>query len=273
VDGGRFPLKRVVGECVEVSADLVADGHDTVAAEALYGPEGGETRSVRLRAVGNDVYEGSLTVTNIGPWNYRVRAWVDMFATWRAIFRRRVDTRSDEAELRSELLEGAALLRKALNKASGDDEKRLQAYIERFEAGDSEAALEDAVAVLAATHDPREGAAESEQLNILVERPLAQFSSWYAFFPRSLGKDGAHGTLDDAAEHLDYVKEMGFDVAYLLPIHPIGTSFRKGKDNAPVAQEGDPRQPVRHRQRRGRPDRCPSRTRRDALLRALHDAG
>jgi starch synthase (maltosyl-transferring) len=243
VDGGRFPIKRVTGEQVAVSADIVADGHDTVAAELLYGPKGNETESVRLSFSGNDVYEGSFSVGEIGLWSYRVRAWVDMFATWQAVFKRRVDTGSDEAELKSELLEGAALLKGALRKARGNDKKLLQAYISRFEAGEAEAALEESVSSLAGTYDPREGAAESERYDILVERPLAQFSSWYEFFPRSLGKDGAHGTLDDAAAHLDYVKEMGFDIVYLPPIHPIGREFRKGKDNSPTAQPGEPGSP------------------------------
>ena len=243
VDGGRFPVKRVTGESVTVSADIVADGHETVSAELLYGPVGQENESVTLTFSGNDVYEGSFIVGDIGPWSYRVRAWVDIFATWQAVFKRRVDTGSPQAELKSELLEGAALLGKALKKAKGDDKKALQDYVKRFEAGEPEAALEDEVTSLASLYDPRERAAESEPLEVLVERPLAQFSSWYSFFPRSLGKNGVHGTLDDAAEHLDYIKEMGFDVAYLTPIHPIGRSFRKGKDNAPTAKEGEPGSP------------------------------
>ena len=243
VDDGRFPIKRVTGENVAVSADIVADGHDTVAAELLYGPAGNADESVRLTFSGNDVYGGSFTVGDVGSWTYRVRAWVDMFATWQAVFKRRVETGSPEAELKSELLEGADILKKAHKKAKGDDKKALRTYISRFEAGEPEAALEDDVTRLAREYDPRDGAAESEPLAVLVERPLAQFSSWYSFFPRSLGKNGTHGTLDDAAEHLDYIKEMGFDIAYLTPIHPIGTSFRKGKDNAPTAAEGEPGSP------------------------------
>ena len=244
VDGGRFPVKRVTGESVTVSADIVADGHDTLAAELLYGPEGQETHSTRLSFSGNDVYEGSFTVGGeVGSWRYRVRAWVDAFATWQAVFKRRVETGSEEAELKSELQEGAALLKKAHKKARGEDKKALGTYVKRFEAGDAEAALEAEVVSLASTYDPREGAAESEFFDILVERPLAQFSSWYSFFPRSLGKNGEHGTLDDAAEHLTYIKDMGFDIAYLTPIHPIGTSFRKGKDNSPTAQSGEPGSP------------------------------
>jgi starch synthase (maltosyl-transferring) len=92
-----------------VGADIVADGHETVAAELLYGTAGQEAESVRLSFSGNDVYEGSFIVGDVGPWSYHVRAWVDMFATWQAVFKRRVDTGSPQAELKSELLEGAAL--------------------------------------------------------------------------------------------------------------------------------------------------------------------
>lgn len=243
VDSGRFPIKRVTGESVTVTADIVADGHETVAAELLYGPAGGRDESVRLTFAGNDVYTGEFMVGGVGFYTYRVRAWVDMFATWQSVFKRRVDTGSAEAELRSELLEGAEFLKKAAAKAKGDDKKLLQRYVKRFEKGESAAALEADVTALARTYDPREGAAESEPLEILVERPLAQFSSWYSFFPRSTGKPGEHGTLDDAAKRLEYVKEMGFDIAYLTPIHPIGTAYRKGKDNSPTAQPGEPGSP------------------------------
>ena len=243
VDEGRFPSKRITGDSVTVSADIVADGHDAVAAELLYGLAGEKPKSTRLDFLGNDLYEGTFRVDEVGTWHYSVRAWVDTFTSWRDVFARRVETGSGEAELRSELLEGAGHLKKAAAKAKGADKKALQGYIKRFEAGEAEAALEEPVAELAQTYDPRERTAESEPLEVLVERPLAQFSSWYSFFPRSLGKGGAHGTLDDAAEHLDYIKEMGFDIAYLTPIHPIGTSFRKGKDNAPTAQEGEPGSP------------------------------
>jgi len=243
VDGGRWPVKRTLSEKVAVSADIVADGHDIVGAELLYGLQGGEERSVRLEFTGNDTYEGTFEVDALGVWGYRVRAWVDGFATWQAIFERRVKGGSDEAELRSELQEGASLLQKAARKAKGDDKKALQNFIKAFEAGDAEAALDKEVLRLAALYDPREGAEEGRALEVLVERPLARFSSWYEFFPRSAGRPGEHGTLDDAAARLDYVKEMGFDIVYLPPIHPIGKSYRKGKDNAPTAQEGEPGSP------------------------------
>ena len=239
IDGGRFPIKRVSGDAVTVTADIVGDGHDVVGAELVCSSQGGQEETARMNFAGNDAYTGTFYVGDPGMWTYRVRAWVDQFGTWLELFRRRVEGGSPEWEIESELKEGASLLEKAAKKAKGDDKKRLKSYVDLFKSGEAEAALEPEVKQLAAQYDPREGAEEGRTLEIHVERKLAQFSAWYEFFPRSAGKPGEHGTLDDAAERLDYVKEMNFDIVYLPPIHPIGKSHRKGKNNAPEAEEGD----------------------------------
>jgi starch synthase (maltosyl-transferring) len=254
VECGRWAVKRSQDETMEVLVDAIADGHDILAVELLYGPipetkerdraqEGGEARSLRMEPLGNDAYRGEFAVDRLGRWRYRVRAWVDEFATWQALFRRRVEGGEIERELKSELLEGAALLRRAADVAQGDDKARLERYVERFEEGDIKGALSEEVLALAQANDPRENAVEGKELEILVDRKLARFGSWYEFFPRSTGRAGEHGTLDDAAAHLDYVKEMGFDIVYLPPVHPIGHSYRKGKDNAPTAEPGEPGSP------------------------------
>lgn len=248
VDCGHFPVKRVTGELVDVRCIIVADGHELLAAEVYYGPLDAkgkiqDPQHLHLKAIGNDRYSASFVVGEMGTWGFIVRSWLDHFGSWQQVFRRRVDTGSEDAELRSELLEGAGYLGACQRRAKGEDKKLIKRYIQRFESGDVEAALEDTIVDLARTYDPQEAAAESPVYEVLVERPLAQFSSWYEFFPRSLGEGQNHGTLDDAARHLDYVKEMGFDIAYLTPIHPIGKSFRKGKDNAPTAAEGEPGSP------------------------------
>ncbi|MDZ7703100.1 MAG: alpha-1,4-glucan--maltose-1-phosphate maltosyltransferase [Trueperaceae bacterium] len=243
VDEGRHPVKRIVNEDVLVSADIVSDGHDIPAAEVLYGPEGEDEVAVRMTFLGNDLYQALFTPDRMGVWTYRVRAWIDQFATWQELFERRVKGGSPEAELKSELQEGASILKKSLGRAEAEDRKRLQDYIDAFEAGEVNRALEGEVQALAALYDTREGATESDVRRALVERPLARTSAWYEFFPRSVGPDHEHGTLDDAADMLPYVKEMGFDIVYLPPIHPIGRSHRKGKDNAPVAAEGEPGSP------------------------------
>ena len=243
VDCNRYPVRRALGEAVQVTADIVTDGHDVLAAELLYWPEGGEQQGARMVFLGNDRYETTFHPGALGTWFYKVQAWVDPFATWQELFERRVKGGSPDWELTSELKEGAAILRRAAGGAKGDDKAQLSAFADAFEEKNLEAALTSEVAVLASRYDPREGAAEGETLELSVDRALARFGSWYEFFPRSSGQPGEFGTLDDAAKRLDYVKEMGFDIVYLPPIHPIGKTHRKGKDNAPEAEPHEPGSP------------------------------
>ena len=244
LDGGRWPIKRTVGESVDVTAGVITDGHDQLAVELLYRHEDGPEHTVCMALRHNDEYEGAFTVTELGRYTYRLRAWIDRFGTWQDLFRRRVDGDAPDAELRSELLDGAALLRQAATQADNDARRRLLAYADAFEAGDIDQALEDKVVRIARDHDPRRGAVESAPLSVAVDPVLARFAAWYEFFPRSAGgAPDRHATLDDAAERLPQIKEMGFDVVYLPPVHPIGEAFRKGKDNNPTAEPGEPGSP------------------------------
>lgn len=245
IDGGRWPIQRSVGESVEVVAGVIVDGHEKIAAELSWRHEDEDavqTAPMALRY--NDEYVAQFPVERLGRYRYKVRAWLDQFGTWQDQFRRRVDGGADEAELRTELLDGAGLLRQAAETAADADRQRLATYVERFENGDAGAALEDAVVQLARDNDPATGAVESGWLGVRVDPEHARFAAWYEFFPRSAASvPGQHGTLDDAADKLARVKELGFDVVYLPPIHPIGTTFRKGKDNAPEAKPGEPGSP------------------------------
>src|SRR5690606_16756547 len=129
-------------------------------------------------------------------------------------------------------------------RAPAEARARLDRAAARFEKGEVEAALEDGLLDLVRAHAPRDGAVTSDWLGVRVDPELARFAAWYGFFPRSAStEEGRPGTLDDAAERLPRIKELGFDVVYLPPIHPIGTTFRKGKDNAPEAQPGEPGSP------------------------------
>jgi starch synthase (maltosyl-transferring) len=238
VDCGRWPLKRIAGDAVTVTAAIVADGHDLVAAAIRFGPVGGDLGDMRMAALGNDRYTGTFTVGEPGRYTYQVRAWVDQFGTWRDLFRRRVAGGSPAEELASELLEGAALL-EVVAARGGPGEARLRDAADRFRAGDAALALDPEVGALAADGDPGDHAAESQCFAVHVERERAQFGAWYAFFARSTGTPGTHGTLDDAAARLPAIKALGFDVAYLLPIHPIGSTARKGKNNSAVAGPDD----------------------------------
>ncbi|PAP74990.1 alpha-1,4-glucan--maltose-1-phosphate maltosyltransferase [Rubrivirga marina] len=249
IDGGRWPIQRSVGETVEVVAGLIVDGHEKIAAELQWRHEDDDdvhTAPLRLRY--NDEYVGSFQVARLGRYRYKVRAWLDAFGTWQDQFRRRVEGGAEKAELDSELLDGASLLDRAAGNAADADRQRLLRYIDRFRTGDAGAALEDTVVQLARDNDPATGAVESDWLGVRVDPEHARFAAWYEFFPRSAAdpdEDGepVHGTLDDATERLARVKDLGFDVVYLPPVHPIGTTFRKGKDNAPTATPGEPGSP------------------------------
>lgn len=246
VDDGRWPIQRVVGETVEVVAGVIVDGHDKLAVELVYAREGdGDEHVLPMPLRWNDEHVASFVVEELGVYTYRVRAWLDQFGTWQDLFRRRVEGKVGADELRGELLEGAALLRRAARKAGdADARKLLEDYAALFEHGNVEAALQDDVVRLARAWEPRDGLVESQVLGVRVDPVLARCSAWYEFFPRSASDEpGRHATLDEAAERLPRIKDMGFDIVYLPPIHPIGETFRKGKDNAPAAQAGEPGSP------------------------------
>ncbi|MDX1531709.1 MAG: alpha-1,4-glucan--maltose-1-phosphate maltosyltransferase, partial [Rhodothermales bacterium] len=244
IDGGRWPIQRSQGEAVEVVAGLIVDGHEKVAAELHYAHQDeDEAHVVRMPLRYNDEYVGRFTCEVLGRYRYKVRAWLDPFGTWQDQFRRRVEGDEEPGIIESELLDGATLLERSAKQAEGADRKRLQQFVKRFRNGDAEAALDDEVVALARAYDPQEGAVESPWLGVRVDPVLGRFAAWYEFFPRSSRDDGEHGTLDDAAERLERIKELGFDIVYLPPVHPIGTTFRKGKDNAPKAGPGEPGSP------------------------------
>jgi starch synthase (maltosyl-transferring) len=245
VDGGKWPVKRSVGEHVTVWAALVADGHDRIAAELFYRHEDGNEERRRMELLHNDEYHASFDVDALGRYFYRIRAWIDHFATWQDQFKRRVGGGDTGYEIKSELQDGAVLLRRAAAGADAHARAELLRYAEAFEAGDVEAGLNRAVLELARANDPRAGAIESETYEIRADPELARFAAWYEFFPRSAPAKGAveHATLDDAAELLPRIKEMGFDIVYLPPVHPIGRTNRKGKDNAATAMPDEPGSP------------------------------
>jgi starch synthase (maltosyl-transferring) len=222
VDGGRYPIKRAVGEEVQVEADVFADGHDQVACELLYKFESDEAwKSVPMDFRLNDHWVGAFTVEKLGRYQYTVRGWVDPFLTWRRDLVKRKDAGQD---LSVDFLIGARLVDDAVLK----DEKR--SAQERYQA---------AMTVEAPAPAP-EAVVESEPLlEVVVDPVKARFSSWYEMFPRSVRGDGRHATFADVVERLPYVQQMGFDVLYFPPVHPIGTTARKGKNNAVSAQPGD----------------------------------
>jgi starch synthase (maltosyl-transferring) len=243
VDCGRFAVKRVIGDTMIVEADIFTDGHDALACMLRHRHDGDpQWREVPMTALVNDRWRGEFPLDSLGRHQYTVTAWVDHFLSWCNELKRRVDA----ADIASAALVGGKLIADAANRASGEDAQRLRAWGKQLvetKAPDEikKIALDDAMTALARRYPDRRYAATYEQtLGIVVERERARFSSWYEFFPRSAATEpGRHGTFADAAGRLDYVAELGFDVVYLPPIHPIGRVKRKGKNNALGAAADD----------------------------------
>jgi starch synthase (maltosyl-transferring) len=245
VDGGRFPIKRSVGESVRVTADIYADGHELLSAVLLYRrAAAGDWTEVPMRELGNDRWTGEFTVEEMAPYVYTLQAWIDRFRSWRRDLAKKLKAGQDVA---MDLLVGAELVEKASARASGDDAGRLKSWASALRsAGTSVAeagrkALDEELERLLDRYSDRNGAVRYEkELPVTVERERARFSSWYEMFPRSCTSDAQrHGNFRDCEERLRYVAAMGFDVLYLPPIHPIGRTSRKGKNNQPAAGPED----------------------------------
>lgn len=244
LDGGRYAIKRTVGEQVVVSAAAFADGHDLVRAVLRYRHESeSDWREVVMEPQGQDRWLGSFTCTRLGGYRYTLAAWVDRYDTWCRDMRKRIQAAQDVSV---ELLIGAQLLRGAAARANGHDARRLEESAQALAvaggtASRSLAALEPALVELARQYPDRARQTRYDrELRVIADPPKARFSAWYEMFPRSCAAEpGRHGTLRDCANRLPYVASMGFDVLYLPPIHPIGRAFRKGKNNAAQAEPGD----------------------------------
>jgi starch synthase (maltosyl-transferring) len=209
VDCGRFPVKRVAGERVDVAARIFRDGHDVLGAAVRYRPAGASRwQEAPLEPRGNDHWSGSFPVDRPGAWSFRIEAWTDRIASFRDELRRKLEGGQDD--LSGELAEGAALL------------------------GRPAVTVEEA---LAAPARDRTGTASSEVYEVDVDRELARFGSWYELFPRSWG--GFEGV----RKLLPQFAELGFDVLYLPPVHPIGRTNRKGRNNTLTAGPNDPGSP------------------------------
>ncbi|HEX7127700.1 MAG TPA: alpha-1,4-glucan--maltose-1-phosphate maltosyltransferase [Thermodesulfobacteriota bacterium] len=248
VDGGRFAVKRIVGDEVEVRADVFADGHDQVAAHVLHrGPGDREWRAVPMRPLGNDRWAATLVMGAEGVHRFAIEGWIDRFATWRSALGKRVEAGQDVAV---DLLIGAALIEEAAARAAESaDGAVLARAAAALRGADREAAvaaaLDSGVEALVGMHAERRFVTRTDRdYPIVVDRERARFSAWYERFPRSSSpQPGRHGTLRDLGRLVPEIARMGFDVLYLPPIHPIGRTHRKGANNAPEAGPGDPGSP------------------------------
>ena len=243
VDCGRFPVKRVSGESVTVSADVFADGKDVVAARLLHQPPGGRWSAVPLESQGNDRWQGSFDVQALGTHRFTVEGWIDPFRTWLQGTLAKIDAGQDVAV---DLQVGALLVEAAAVATSARTAARLRATADPLLRGDAAgfpAAAEAMAAQMDALADRSAGTVHPE-CTVLVERERARYGAWYELFPRSAAAvAGRHGTFADVVARLPEIAAMGFDVVYLPPIHPIGVTGRKGADNALTARRGDPGSP------------------------------
>ena len=233
---GRFPVKRTLGDALEVTADVFGDGHDELGAVVRYRHESDRRwTEASMAPLGNDRWRASVPLPKLGRYRYAVRAWVDPFRTWRGQLERRIAAGQDVSV---ELLVGAGIVASSAASAGRAAAAQLSERAERLQAaardGDQAAgdALDRALLDLMAEHGARQHATESAELEVWVEPELARCSAWYELFPRSLGGPGRHGTLKDVTGQLARIAAMGFDVLYLPPIHPIGEQKRKGRNNA-----------------------------------------
>jgi starch synthase (maltosyl-transferring) len=242
VDAGRYAAKREVGARVEVSADIFRDGHDTLAAFVLYRRET-ETawREAPMRYVDNDRWAGEIVLDALGRWVFVIEALTDAFQSWLADLVKRLDA---QQEVTSELLEGAALVGAAAERAAGADARRLSQHATQLARGNVAAASDPALAALMAAHLDRSLATRTAvEYPVQVDRERARFAAWYEFFPRSGSTTERSATFKEAQAQLERAAAMGFDVVYLPPIHPIGRTNRKGRNNTLVAQPRDPGSP------------------------------
>jgi starch synthase (maltosyl-transferring) len=242
VDAGRYPVKREVGDRMEISADIFREGHEVLAAFVRYRPEGEATwRETPMRFVDNDRWAGEIAFDEIGRWVFTIEAMADAFQSWLADLTKRLAVGQDVA---SELLEGAALVNAAAERAGGADGRLLSAHATRLARGDAAAARDPELATLMARHLDRSQATVTElEYPVQVDRERARFAAWYEFFPRSGTTPGRSATFKEAEAQLERAAAMGFDVVYLPPIHPIGRTYRKGRNNALTAQPGEPGSP------------------------------
>lgn len=239
IDCGRFAIKRIVGETVEVWADIYRDGHDVVAADLIWRrePESDWQRAPMIHN-GNDRWMGSFVPEKTGRYTYTIEAWTDEFATWRHGFEQK---RKANVATELDAMEGVSFLTRTLSGGQEATVKIARACENFLQSGKCEILLSDDLKKAMAEGQDRTDLTRSKPLTVLVDRPQARYSSWYEMVPRSqTPRPGQHGTWNDCIGRLPDIQAMGFDVVYLTPIHPIGRTNRKGRNNALKAGDGDP---------------------------------
>lgn len=248
LDGGRYAVKRVIGDTFDVWADIFCDGHDVLGAAVKYRlADEGQWRTAPMRFVDNDRWTGAFELTANGRHIYAIEAWIDVFESWRQEFTKKRDAGQD---VTLEAVEGQHLIEAAAARAEKDDKAVLQRQLKalgtlRDADLRADSLLSESVRVVMSRCGDRANVTTYyRELELFVDRPAATFAAWYEMFPRSQGNDPtASATFDDCIRRLPEVTDMGFDVLYFVPIHPIGRTNRKGPNNTLNPQPGDPGSP------------------------------
>lgn len=247
VDQGRYAIRRTIGDTLVIEADAYGEGHDCIAVSLLWrGAADRDWREVRMRPLGNDRYQAEFTVDEVGRYEFTIEAWRDEFAIYRDGLIKKVDARRD---VTLELEEGQRLLARIASETTSAGALDVRRLVKSLEAARPEVAVALLTAAETATLmrsvDPRPYLTRLDRVRrVEVERKRAIYANWYELFPRSQSGDpNRHGTFADVARRLPAIKAMGFDVVYLTPIHPIGTTNRKGRNNSLKAEAGDPGSP------------------------------
>ena len=247
VDDGSLPVKRLAGEVVSVEADVICDGHDKLGVVLQWqGPAGTAQHEVRMRPVGNDRYRAEFPLAGIGAYQFTIQAWRDAFASYKDEIAKK---NAAGLDVSLELREGLALLTRTGERVQGSARAEFQALLTRLKDADDATRLASFLSpelseLMAHADDRPRAATLPRPIRVDAERSGAAFAAWYEVFPRSMSNDAArHGTFRDVERHLPRVRDMGFDVLYFPPIHPIGRVNRKGPNNTLTPAEGDPGSP------------------------------
>jgi starch synthase (maltosyl-transferring) len=252
LDGGQWPIKRVVGDRVEVSADIFKEGHDQLQAAVLYRrADQSRWQEAPMRPVENDRWVGEFTVDTNARYLYSVLAFTDVFGSWRADFQKRL---AAAQELSSELLEGLRLVEDAYERCTDESDRgRLKGYIDLWRSSKGPAGMREAAELAISAElgdvmdrcpDRSDATRYRRELQLIGDRPAARFAAWYEIFPRSQGTDPTRSaTFREAEARLPDIAAMGFDTLYMPPIHPIGITKRKGPNNSLIAGPSDPGSP------------------------------
>ena len=249
IDGGRFAIKRIVGDILDVWADIFSDGHDKLQVRIRYRTQSSpEWSEAPMTFFDNDRWVGHINLIHNTEYLYTIEAWRDLFGSWQADI---IKKRNAGQNIDIELEEGAILIEKAAARAHDTDHAYLisilaeAAALKQQPAALAELFLTDEIHETVLRWAERTNLSRyPRELRVTVDRQAARYSAWYEMMPRSQsGTTARSGTFDDVVARLPYVREMGFDVLYFPPIHPIGHTNRKGRNNSLTAQTDDPGSP------------------------------